>query len=162
MGLLLLLLMVALDAWLATQGALDAETPLRQARTSLDLATIRDALDRYCVDWGELPRPDIREGDGWLPASLTTPIPYLEALPRDGGAPPGETYRYWVDGRPRRLQALHWLVASRGLDGKPDLPPLAGMADLPGPVPGWLVARFAYDPTNGAGSRGDDILWAER
>lgn len=171
-GMLLLLLVAAMELGVGSWGFAKVAPPMRQGRASLDLSIIRSALDRYATDWGEFPRPDVIAGDSWLPMSLTTPVSYLKELPSDpwapkdslSGAPNAKpaTYRYWLDPRPRRTQSILWVVASRGPDGAFDFPPLSLLRTLPRPAPASGLSRYAYDPTNGASSRGDLMIWAER
>jgi len=82
------------------------------------------------------------------PASLTTPVAYLRSLPADPFVEqPGLTYGYFS-------LPKGWIVWSAGPDSIFDLDWTTYDPDKPQPQP-EMLARYAYDPTNGTMSPGD-------
>lgn len=140
-----------------------------------DMGTIALALNTYQNEQGVFPVPDFGPDHsasylaGRFPSSLTTPIAYINRLPRDRyespDAPPGFHYMRRNDkattggdpvldgfvlsqiGEP--AHDVDYVIWSPGPDLDTDT-----VEDASG-----AIRSMAYDPTNGARSNGDLLFW---
>lgn len=183
--LLIVVAIIAILALIAVPNFLEAQTRAKVSRAKNDLRTLAVAVNAYYVDANDWPfgpnagpPPNWRTymWPGWPPEygqwfHLTTPISYLNSIPRDTFRRPyNEQWGIWRDyyrvwnlsrttlsqgwGRPStyyaRRNGVIILMASVGPDCVEDV--ADGTAAGPGMgVPGLSI----YDPTNGTVSWGD-------
>ncbi len=83
--------------------------------------------------------------------SLTTPVAYLHQMPKDPHTSESAPFAYTYISHPNR-----WLLWSPGPDGEYEVNWTEFRMDTEWPSPEFL-ARYSYDPTNGAVSAGDVI-----
>lgn len=158
-----LLIAVAIIAILAAIGLpnfLEAQTRAKVSRAKTDMRTIATALESYHTDNHAYPQAVLVPPDLRL-LVLTSPIPYLSALPNDPfntkRAFRGNVYNYGA--MPIQI-ASRWLLASIGPDLKPDTD-FALIEFYPGNQPGLFYGEvptfycMMYDATNGTVSHGD-------
>lgn len=99
----------------------------------------------------ELLVPSFRRANPhYLGGTLTTPVAYLPAYPRDRFADAFQTFGYYTDAR------TGWIIFSPGPDRKFDLGWEVYDSSISQPSP-ELISRYTYDPSNGVFSDGD--IW---
>ena len=170
--LLVVVAIIAILAAIAVPNFLEAQTRSKVARAQADLRAAAIALEAYATDNNALYPPDHprKDLDGFLAAvQISTPVAYLSSIRqmidpfrRDLDLTPAdadETYRYWdLKDRLRRAPddaALKnglgangsWILSSAGPDRRDNYPASGA----------HLFETLAYDPSNGAASRGDIV-----
>jgi Tfp pilus assembly protein PilE len=166
----------AIMAAIAIPNFLEAQGRSKISRAKADMRSMATGVEAYNVDWGNYPNStvdpnlsilpvqsdgkavssfQIRSPNG-VPGGMTTPIAYLTRYPRDPFAPdPGQTFGYHAAPGTEKGK-IGWIMFSRGPDGDFDMDWEAYDPHVPQPT-AELLARFAYDPTNGTTSGGDII-----
>lgn len=156
--LLIVVAIIAILAAIAVPNFLEAQVRSKVSRMKADLRTLTTAVESYMVDHNKYPPapapwpPDFiptKEAKTWL---LTTPVAYINSIPKDVFSP--DNVRHSAAGGPfdirgkylkyiTEIQGEHWLAFSNG----PDL------VFSPGPPPTY--SGVIYDATNGSISDGD-------
>lgn len=163
---------IAILALVALPNLLDAQTRTKVARAKADMRTIATALETYNVDNNNHYVPNYDSGiyqqhpgsESESYAALTSPIPYITAVPKDPfgpnpDAPTRENYfEYYADdsvqadptyNEPTRAYwantGTHWLVTSIAPDRKLQI--LSRQLEN--------VTSLLYDASNGTVSPGD-------
>jgi len=104
-------------------------------------------------EWGRLPTFRLSSGENPL-QTLTTPVAYIVAYPRDPFASDrGAAFVYHTA---RSADAAGWVLISAGPDRRYNIDPMA-VYDPSVKQPSPLLMSLTYDPTNGTVSRGD--IW---
>ena len=175
--LLIVVAIIAILAAIAVPNFLEAQVRAKVSRSKADMRSLATAIESYNVDNNKYPEPDQSNMDltSYM-APLTTPVAYINVLPRYTWAP-------WVvylppDWAPVQVYCYHyeckaywdksaasypgyltwdnydstgredWWLAATGPDGEQNRQTVG--------VPG--SCSLLYDPTNGTVSEGDIIL----
>jgi len=146
-------------------------TRAKISRVKEEQRVLSRALENYRLDYGSYP-PEIRGL-----SALVAPTAYLTSVPRDPFLPASQPYTYVALDESEHV----WALVSAGPNGRLDIlePPAAAAEPSGGPSGGAsatgarrtptgraalviseadaqaFLARFSYDPTNGASSDGD-------
>jgi len=122
----------------------------------LGIRAVTLALEQYCVDYSRFPPMQAADPVPVIPSSLTTPIPYLSAEEAHAARSLAVVTSFST-----------YCVAGKGFDNDWDLLPAIDARDW-GALK-WDEAieavddfqAYAYDPTNGAGSSGDQLITSQ-
>lgn len=152
------------------------------ARTKGDQRTLTIALETYYLDQRNYPawsldrsqkfagemkdrkgilerQPTFRLRNGSALNTLTTPVSYMSKYYLDPWSPiKGASFSYWTNAT-ATTTATGYILWSPGPDGVYDLSidNIAKAYDPKTSVPSNLLIQLTYDPSNGAGGRGD--IW---
>jgi type II secretion system protein G len=188
--LLIVVAIIAILAAIAVPNFLEAQTRAKVSRAKADMRSVATAIESYRVDNNNYPLaaqlsdlaiPVIKGTEevieAIVPYSITTPIAYITALPRDPFPPKDEglgnetkdhSFHYLdrksadVRGEPTVIEDYHeklygtqnssvaWWMFTLGPDLQHD-------ENLDGTEPEYEAA--AYDPTNGTISNGDIFMF---
>lgn len=191
--LLIVVAIIAILAAIAVPNFLEAQTRAKVSRAKADMRSVATAIEAYRVDHNNYPlaaelgdptAPMINGTEevieSLVPYSITTPIAYITALPRDpfppkdegaGGESKDHSFHYLdrktsqVRGEPDvideyheklygyQLNSIAWWMFTLGPDLQHD-------ENLDGTEPEYEAA--AYDPTNGTISNGDIFMFQGR
>jgi prepilin-type N-terminal cleavage/methylation domain-containing protein len=164
--LLTVVAIIAILAVIALPNFLEAQTRSKVAAAKSDLRVLASAIEAYATDNNHYPPTPIAVGPRFRAfRPLTSPIAYMETIPRDPfKSIDGNASRaFWRTGvydygaRPVGKES-RWAIASDGPDRQDDTNPLRL---YPGYTTGLFFGEVAgfnytlYDPTNGTISRGD-------
>jgi type II secretion system protein G len=158
--LLIVVAIIAILAAIAVPNFLESQVRAKVSKAKNDLRTIALAFENYCVDHNKYPYDQDnrlgRVGEWGNYCTLTTPLSYLTAIPRDPFIKPGDPreedacYEFWGRWRDQnaswQASSTKWVIYTYG----PDLTDqdISQYQDE-------RAHHRAYDPTNGTKSLGD-------
>lgn len=175
--LLIVVAVVAILTAIAGPHYMEAQTRSKLSRAKNDMRSLRLALEAYRAANPYYPNDSPDEAYSW--AALTTPVAYMNSIPRAAFQPKSpnsqEWYLYWGGTHLAGSTALSWDIQTRlyaitctGPDLVYDCYPYYALWSYAGPEkPGTYYEspnfiNSVYDPTNGTISRGDIVATQNR
>lgn len=188
--LLIVVAIIAILAAIAVPNFMEAQVRAKVSRCKADMRTLATAIESYRVDNNGYPwYPDVVDHPfrGLTPATLSTPVAYISALPQDPYNPglqnqysavtyPNPNYLFNFETRAQYNfrfggtwdsgdgpgDRVEWCLYGVG----PDLVTLLNGSDMHNNAGEYFISRPGavgidgwYDPTNGTKSRGDILRY---
>lgn len=139
---------------IAIPNFLESKISSKSLRARSNLGQIAQALELYMVDNSTYPEPEIKNGVGYFPSSISSKNAFLANKILDVFSTEKLTYRYWISHN--KNSSFAWFIASMGPDRKWNIPSDRNLKLQKDLNKEWF-RQFDYDPTNGIISSGDII-----